>query len=281
MEINCPLKGGKKLVNLLNQRGVINNYEQLSSAFDNSDNLRAYIQDNCKQDFMSVLLSGGDLEEHLQFSEFMGIIFPNNSVAIDSEVFDDELNEDLVKELLQKISATTQNEWVLSNLNIELDEDEDDGEEVVNISFESFGEEHNWELYSPFFDSLVEDLQQFSFEYLKSGKLFIDHAAELIPILYLPTDLVSELNQEFDTGFSNELEFDDEFIVFTGKMAHRTRDEMAELAEEHGAKVQKSINGKTTILVVGAKPGNSKLSKAEEFGVRIFTESEFNIVVDY
>ena len=89
MEINCPLKGGKKLVNLLNQRGVINNYEQLSSAFDNSDNLRAYIQDNCKQDFMSVLLSGGDLEEHLQFSEFMGIIFPNNSVAIDSEVFDD------------------------------------------------------------------------------------------------------------------------------------------------------------------------------------------------
>ena len=59
-----------------------------------------------------------------------------------------------------------------------------------------------------------------------------------------------------------------------------TREEMEELAEEYGAMVQKSINGKTTILVVGKKPGASKLDKAKELNVRIISEVEFNNIVD-
>jgi len=81
-------------------------------------------------------------------------------------------------------------------------------------------------------------------------------------------------------GFLNEVDLDDEYIVFTGKMENGTREEMEELAEDYGANVQKSINGKTTILVVGAKPGASKLSKAENLNIKIITESEFNNIVD-
>ncbi len=87
---------------------------------------------------------------------------------------------------------------VISWFLIELDEDD----ETLNISFESFGEEYSWELDAPIINCLVEELQEFSSEYFKSGKLFIDHAAELIPITYLPSELVSELNEEFDTGVS-------------------------------------------------------------------------------
>ncbi|MES9858770.1 MAG: BRCT domain-containing protein [Sedimenticola sp.] len=81
-------------------------------------------------------------------------------------------------------------------------------------------------------------------------------------------------------GFLNEIDLEEEYIVFTGKMENGSREEMEELAEDYGANVQKSINGKTTILVVGAKPGASKLNKAEELNVRIISESEFNNIVD-
>jgi hypothetical protein len=198
MESECTFETGKKLVNLLNERGVISNYDKISSAFEDADNLSAYIEKNCKQEFLKSLLSEGELEENLQFAEFMGIIFPDNSTAVDFEVFDNEVDEDFVKELIQDISNTTQGEWVVKNLNVELDEDD----ETLNISFESFGEEYSWELDAPIIDCLVEELQEFSSEYFKSGKLFIDHAAELIPITYLPSELVSELNEEFDTGVS-------------------------------------------------------------------------------
>jgi NAD-dependent DNA ligase len=76
-------------------------------------------------------------------------------------------------------------------------------------------------------------------------------------------------------GFLNEINLEDQYIVFTGKMEQGTREEMEELAEEFGANVQKSINGKTTILVVGEKPGSSKLAKAQELNVKIITEKEF------
>lgn len=81
-------------------------------------------------------------------------------------------------------------------------------------------------------------------------------------------------------GFLNEIDIEGEYIVFTGKMENGTREEMEEMAEEYGAFVQKSVNGKTTILVVGEKPGVSKLKKAKELDVKIITESDFNRIVD-
>ena len=67
-------------------------------------------------------------------------------------------------------------------------------------------------------------------------------------------------------------------IVFTGALSI-TREEAAERAALHGFVIRNSITSKTTYLVVGDKPG-SKLRKAEQLGVTILTEDQFNAMLD-
>lgn len=64
-------------------------------------------------------------------------------------------------------------------------------------------------------------------------------------------------------------------IVFTGTMTSGDREDMENQAARLGAQVQSSVNGKTDYLVIGEKPGNSKLSKAEKLGTRVLTEAEY------
>jgi DNA ligase (NAD+) len=63
-------------------------------------------------------------------------------------------------------------------------------------------------------------------------------------------------------------------FVFTGGLANRSREEAGELVQQHGGKVSGSVSKKTDYVVVGTDPG-SKYDKAEELGVTILTESEF------
>jgi len=62
--------------------------------------------------------------------------------------------------------------------------------------------------------------------------------------------------------------------VITGTLEAFTRDEAAAALEAKGAKVLNSVSGKTTALVVGEEPGNSKLSKARKLDVPLLTEPE-------
>lgn len=65
-----------------------------------------------------------------------------------------------------------------------------------------------------------------------------------------------------------------EIIVLTGKLAIMGRSEAAKLLEAHGAKVTNSVSKKTTLVIAGEDSG-SKLSKAQELGIRIIGEDEF------
>lgn len=65
-----------------------------------------------------------------------------------------------------------------------------------------------------------------------------------------------------------------ETIVLTGKLATMGRSEAAKLLEAHGAKVTNSVSKKTTLVIAGEDSG-SKLSKAQELGIRIIEEDEF------
>jgi len=62
--------------------------------------------------------------------------------------------------------------------------------------------------------------------------------------------------------------------VITGTLEAFTRDEAAAALEAKGAKVLNSVSGKTTGLIVGEEPGNSKLTKARKVEVPILSEAD-------
>jgi DNA ligase (NAD+) len=67
-------------------------------------------------------------------------------------------------------------------------------------------------------------------------------------------------------------------FVFTGGLANRSREQAAELVQQHGGKISSSVSKKTDYVVVGTDPG-SKYDKAKELGVPVLTESEFDKLV--
>ena len=62
-------------------------------------------------------------------------------------------------------------------------------------------------------------------------------------------------------------------FVITGTLPSMTRDEAKDLIRSLGGKVTGSVSKKTDFLVAGEKAG-SKLSKAEELGIRVLSEGE-------
>jgi DNA ligase (NAD+) len=64
--------------------------------------------------------------------------------------------------------------------------------------------------------------------------------------------------------------------VITGTLEAFTRDEAAAALESRGAKVINSVSGKTSGLIVGEEPGNSKLTKARKLEVPLLDEAALN-----
>ncbi|MFT5082984.1 MAG: DNA ligase (NAD+) [Lentisphaeria bacterium] len=94
-----------------------------------------------------------------------------------------------------------------------------------------------------------------------------------------------EFNQLYELGFnikettrsqdrSNFL-LDGELIVFTGTMEYGKRPNLEAEAKSLGAKVGKSVTGKTTLLVTGKNVGENKLKSAAQKGVRVINEHEY------
>jgi DNA ligase (NAD+) len=63
-------------------------------------------------------------------------------------------------------------------------------------------------------------------------------------------------------------------IVVTGSLQRWDRRDIEKMIEDHGGKAASSVSKKTAFVVAGEKAG-SKLTKAQELGVQIMTEDEF------
>lgn len=67
-------------------------------------------------------------------------------------------------------------------------------------------------------------------------------------------------------------------IVLTGTLAKYGRDDAREILERLGARVQGSVSAKTDIVIAGADAG-SKLKRANELGITVWDESDFERVI--
>ena len=82
---------------------------------------------------------------------------------------------------------------------------------------------------------------------------------------------VKNYNKEIkETKISNKT------ILITGALKTMSRAEAKVKIELLGAKLSSSLSKKTNYLIAGDKPTMSKVDKANNFGVRVFSEDEWN-----
>jgi DNA ligase (NAD+) len=67
-------------------------------------------------------------------------------------------------------------------------------------------------------------------------------------------------------------------VVLTGTLSTMSRDEAKEAIERRGGKVSGSVSKKTDLLVAGEDAG-SKLTKAQELGVKVIDEQAFAALI--
>lgn len=68
-------------------------------------------------------------------------------------------------------------------------------------------------------------------------------------------------------------------VVFTGSMQQGSRSDMEKQAKALGAKVAKSVSGKTDYLVTGEKVGAKKITDAQNKGVEVITEADYLLML--
>jgi|ABSO01.1.fsa_nt_gi NAD-dependent DNA ligase (contains BRCT domain ty pe II) len=67
----------------------------------------------------------------------------------------------------------------------------------------------------------------------------------------------------------------DEVVVVTGVIAGMTRLDVEDAVYQAGGTNAGAVTPATTLLVVGTKPGQTKLQKALALGIQTIDESEF------
>ncbi|HOM27570.1 MAG TPA: NAD-dependent DNA ligase LigA, partial [bacterium] len=67
-------------------------------------------------------------------------------------------------------------------------------------------------------------------------------------------------------------------FVITGTLKNYSRNEIQDYIKKLGGKVTDSVSKKTDYLICGSEPG-SKLQKAQQLGIKIITEEEFEKLV--
>ncbi len=117
-------------------------------------------------------------------------------------------------------------------------------------------------------DAIAESLHEF---------LHSDYGQQILDDLQaVGVDLTESIPEQSDDG--GDL-LSGKTIVVTGTLMHYKRDEIKGLIEKLGGRASSSVSKKTDFVVAGEKAG-SKLTKAQELGVKVLSEAEFQQLVE-
>lgn len=89
----------------------------------------------------------------------------------------------------------------------------------------------------------------------------------------------AEINMASLTAASSDSRFAGKTFVLTGTLPTLTRSQAAEIIEKYGGKVSGSVSKKTDYVLAGEDAG-SKLTKANQLGVKVITEEEFDKMIE-
>jgi len=86
------------------------------------------------------------------------------------------------------------------------------------------------------------------------------------------------VNPSYEEAVIIESSFSGKIVVVTGSLQKYSRSEIKAKLESLGAKVSGSVSKKTDYVIAGDEAG-SKLTKAQDLGITILTEDEFEKII--
>ncbi|AIO18346.1 DNA ligase [Candidatus Izimaplasma bacterium HR1] len=152
------------------------------------------------------------------------------------------------------------------------------------------GIRHVGEKVSKVLATKFKDIENF-YELTKEELTDVDEIGEVIAdsvISYFNDDKNKELllklkllglNMLYTSNVVLKEEFEGKTFVLTGKLELYKRDEAKALIESLGGKVSGSVSKKTSFVVAGTDAG-SKLTKANQLGVKVISEQDFKDLLD-
>lgn len=105
--------------------------------------------------------------------------------------------------------------------------------------------------------------------------------AESILAYFSDEDNLKQLSELKELGLKpyfedpNQLPLHSQSYIISGTLDSMGREEAEDNLRKKGATITSGVVKTTTALIVGAKPGKSKLEKAEKLGIKIITEADF------
>ena len=99
--------------------------------------------------------------------------------------------------------------------------------------------------------------------------------------LKVTSKLISVLSIQNYEYLRKKTSISGKLIMFTGGFVNKSRSELKSLAESMGAKIVTTISKKTNFLVTGSqKPTIRKINDAKNLNIKIFTEDDWNKVIN-
>lgn len=163
---------------------------------------------------------------------------------------------------------------------IERSKDNDIDRLITGFGIRNIGRQAAYELMSHF--KSIHSLREASYEELITVKDMGDISARAIREFFSNPDNLDILSRLEKTGvnFTSTEDVSDVngslsglTLVITGTLPSMGRTQMEELVKKHGGKVSGSVSKNTDYLVAGENAG-SKLTKAQQLGIRILLEEE-------